>query len=95
MKYLQIPQEQKQGWQRLVFWLALEEWAVEHAPGSFFVWNVKPTVIFGRNQDMEAEVNIPYCLEHGIESAVLPKEGQRYWTLPLLHKERGHSSNCS
>ena len=50
----------------LTFWLALEEWAVENAPGSFFVWNVSPTVIFGRNQDMEAEVNVPYCLEHGI-----------------------------
>ena len=67
MKYLQIPRDQKQGWRRLVFWLAMEEWAVENAPGSFFVWNVRPTVIFGRNQDMEAEVNVPYCLEHGIE----------------------------
>ena len=65
MKLLQLPDNV--GWRRLVFWLAMEEWAVEHAPGSFFVWNVKPTVIFGRNQDMEAEVNIPYCLEHGIE----------------------------
>ena len=55
------------GGRRLVFWLAMEEWAVEHAPDSFFVWSVRPTVIFGRNQDMEAEVNIPYCREHGIE----------------------------
>ena len=67
MRLLRLPEGEDKGWRRLVFWLALEEWAVEHAPGSFFVWNVQPTVIFGRNQDMEAEVNIPYCLEHGIE----------------------------
>ena len=54
-------------YRRLVYWLAMEEWAVEHAPDTFFLWNVRPTVIFGRNQDMEAEVNVPYCLEHGIE----------------------------
>lgn len=64
---LRLPEGSEEGWRRLVFWLALEEWAVEHAPGSFFVWNVRPTVIFGRNQDMEAEVNVPYCQEHGIE----------------------------
>ena len=67
MKMLQLPQGENDGWHRLVFWLAMEEWAVEHNPDSFFVWNVRPTVIFGRNQDMEAEVNIPYCREHGIE----------------------------
>ena len=67
MAWLRLPDDECKGWHRLVFWLALEEWAEENAPGSFFVWNVRPTVIFGRNQDMEAEVNIPYCLEHGIE----------------------------
>ena len=34
--------------------------------GAFFIWQVAPTVIFGRNQDMNAEVNVPYCREHGI-----------------------------
>ena len=33
----------------------------------FFLWQVEPTVIFGRNQVIENEVNIPYCREHGIE----------------------------
>ena len=51
---------------RLVFYLAMEEWAAKHCPDSFFVWSVEPTVIFGRNQDMEAEVNVPYCVGHGI-----------------------------
>lgn len=53
-------------WQRLTFWLAMEEWAATNAPDSMFLWRVRPTVIFGHNQDMEAEVNIPFCREHGI-----------------------------
>lgn len=65
MTYLKLPDNAE--WRRLVFWLALEEWAVENAPDTFFLWNVHPTVIFGRNQYMEAEVNVPYCLEHGVE----------------------------
>lgn len=52
--------------ERLVFYLAMEEWAVENAADTFFIWNVDPTVIFGRNQDMEAEVNVEYCREAGI-----------------------------
>lgn len=31
------------------------------------MWSSRPTVIFGRNQDMEAEVNLPYCRENGVE----------------------------
>ncbi len=34
--------------------------------GAFFIWQVSPTVIFGRNQDMNVEVDVPYCREHGI-----------------------------
>ena len=33
----------------------------------FFLWQVEPTVIFGRHQVIENEVNIPYCREHGIQ----------------------------
>ena len=64
---LRLPWGESNEKRRLVFWLALEEWAVANAPGSFFLWSVRPTVIFGRNQDMEAEVNVPYCLGHNIE----------------------------
>jgi len=32
----------------------------------FFVWQVGPSVIFGRNQLIENEVNLPYCRSHGI-----------------------------
>ena len=33
----------------------------------FFCWRVRPTVIFGRHQQREAEVNEAYCREHGID----------------------------
>lgn len=32
----------------------------------FFTWVVPPTVIYGRHQSREAEVNETYCAEHGI-----------------------------
>ena len=52
---------------RLVFYLAMEEWVCEKLGSGFFLWQVPPTVIFGRNQDIEAEVNIDYCRNNGIE----------------------------
>ncbi|MFA6592862.1 MAG: lipoate protein ligase C-terminal domain-containing protein [Bacteroidales bacterium] len=64
---------------RLVFYLAMEEYVSRHldeilmdrptqngSKEAFFIWQVSPTVIFGRNQVMEAEVNLPYCRENGI-----------------------------
>ena len=36
-------------------------------PEAFFMWQVEPSVIFGRNQVAENEVNVAYCLEHGIK----------------------------
>lgn len=51
---------------RLTFYLAMEEWVCENLREGFFVWQVPPTVIFGRNQDLSSEVNVPYCEEHGI-----------------------------
>lgn len=52
----------------LVFFLAMEEYVARKIEGdSFFVWRVNPTVIIGRNQDLEAEVNLEYCRENRIE----------------------------
>ena len=34
---------------------------------AFFVWRVEPTVIYGRNQVIENEVNLEYCREHGVD----------------------------
>ena len=34
---------------------------------TLFTWIVRPTVIYGRHQSAEVEVNEDYCREHGIE----------------------------
>lgn len=55
---------------RLSFYLAMEEYAARQlrmADDVFFMWQVEPTVIFGRNQVIENEVNIEYCHQHGIQ----------------------------
>lgn len=55
----------------LPFYLAMEEYLLgrmeEGAPDAFFMWQVRPTVIFGRNQIGTREVDLDYCREHGIE----------------------------
>jgi lipoic acid synthetase/lipoate-protein ligase A len=33
----------------------------------FFMWQVEPSVIFGRNQLIENEVNLDFCKKHGIQ----------------------------
>ena len=54
---------------RLVWYLAMEEYMAQHVADQeiFFSWIVSPTVIFGRHQVMEDEVNIPFCHEHGVQ----------------------------
>ncbi len=52
----------------LAFYLAMEEFVAESVEGeAFFVWRVAPTVIIGRNQELEAEVNLEYCREHNVD----------------------------
>ena len=65
MKYITLPDEKVR---RLSFYLAMEEYVARHIsePDCFFMWQVEPCVIFGRNQVVENEVNIDYCREHGI-----------------------------
>lgn len=55
---------------RLPFYLAMEEWAAKRLPADdyFFSWQVNPTVIFGRNQCIDAEVNLDYCRDNNIET---------------------------
>ena len=65
MKYLSLPDNKTR---ILPFYLAMEEFAA-HILGEddiFFMWQVDPTVIFGRNQMIDSEVNVEYCREHGI-----------------------------
>ncbi len=64
MKNIVLPDKKERS---LAFYLAMEEFVAENIEGeALFVWRVKPTVIIGRNQDMEAEANIDYCHEHGV-----------------------------
>lgn len=65
MKNIVLPEVKDRS---LVFFLAMEEFVARAVEGdSFFVWRVNPTVIIGRNQDLEAEVNLEYCSTHGVE----------------------------
>lgn len=52
----------------LPWFLAMEEHlARNYSDEFFFTWAVGPTVIFGRHQIIESEVNLPYCRKRGIE----------------------------
>lgn len=75
MTHIALPSSEQR---RLVWYLAMEEYVAQHlfdlVPPSaiggreaFFIWQVPPTVIFGRNQVMEAEVNLDYCRAHGVQ----------------------------
>ena len=51
----------------LADYLAKEQEMVQHVQEpTLFTWIVKPTVIYGRHQQAEVEVNEAYCAEHGI-----------------------------
>lgn len=66
MKYIALPDKAVR---RLSFYLAMEEYIAHNRPGEdcFFMWQVNPTVIFGRNQLMENEINFDYVRSHRIE----------------------------
>jgi len=65
MKYVSYPHDEVR---RLSFYLATEEYLALAYPADeyFFMWQVEPSVIFGRNQLIENEVNVGYCRENGI-----------------------------
>lgn len=67
MIYVELPPDIAAVPQPLPFYLAMEEHLARAFQGEyFFMWQVQPTVIFGRNQVIDAEVNLPYCHTHGI-----------------------------
>ncbi|MBQ1722988.1 MAG: lipoate--protein ligase family protein, partial [Muribaculaceae bacterium] len=65
MKYLLLPNDATR---ILPFYLAMEEYAARIMADDdiFFMWQPNPTVIFGRNQLIDNEVNLDYCKQHGI-----------------------------
>lgn len=68
MKFVTLPFNNG-AFRPLSFYLAMEEYLASRVvePDCFFLWQVKPSVIFGRNQVMHNEVNTDYCTEHGIK----------------------------
>ena len=76
MKYISLPDEKVRHLisadaptRCLSFYLAMEEFVARrlNEPDCFFMWQVEPSVIFGRNQVVENEVNLDYCTAHGIK----------------------------
>lgn len=65
MKHILLPEP---GEHKLVFYLAMEEFLARQNDDeeAFFIWQVAPTVICGRNQNIEAEVNLDYCHKNRI-----------------------------
>lgn len=70
MIYAELPQSTGPVARPLPFYLAMEEHlARNYRQGEFFfIWQVEPTVIFGRCQNPFAEVNLEYCRENGIHT---------------------------
>ena len=67
MIHIRIPDTPQR---KLSFYLATEEYVARNLnldDDGFFLWQVQPSVIFGRNQDIEVEVNLEYCRQHGIQ----------------------------
>ena len=66
MKHISLPVTTTR---RLSFYLAMEEYVARYMDldDAFFMWQVEPSVIFGRNQLIENEVNIGYCRQNGIQ----------------------------
>jgi lipoate-protein ligase A len=67
MKYIEIPVSDNEP---VVFYLAAEEFVARKMDDNdcFFMWQVAPSVIFGRNQLIENEVNLDYCRKHNIRT---------------------------
>jgi len=66
MKYVTLSESRPR---LLSFYLAMEEYVARYIdePNCFFHWQVEPSVIFGRNQLIENEVNVDYCRSHNIK----------------------------
>lgn len=67
MLYITLPDKKVR---RLSFYLAMEEYVAKNvdADDCFFMWQVEPSVIFGRNQLIENEVNLDFCRKHHIQT---------------------------
>ncbi len=65
MKQLIVPQHKRLSW-----YLATEEYIgrqTDRKEEIIFFWWVRPTVIYGRHQVLENEVNLAYCQSHNVD----------------------------
>ncbi|MGP1492184.1 MAG: lipoyl synthase [Prevotella fusca] len=67
MKYILLPKPDTI--HQLPFYFAVEEYVARHyTDDDYFVgWRVNPTVMLGRNQLIDNEINTDYCKEHKID----------------------------
>ena len=67
MKYILLPKPDTI--HQLPFYFAVEEYVARHYTDDdyFMGWRVSPTVMLGRNQLIDNEVNTDYCKEHKID----------------------------
>ena len=65
--FVELPPETEG--RRAAFYLAAEEYVAEALPtGSyFFTWQLRPTVVMGRNQVAHQEVDLDFCRREGID----------------------------
>lgn len=66
MVYIELPSKKER---KTSFYLAMEEYVAREVEvrDAFFIWQVAPSVIFGRNQSIENEVNTEYCRDNGVQ----------------------------
>ena len=66
MTYVVLPEQQTLP--PITYDFAVEAYVARHFRDDdyFFIWQTKPTVIVGRNQLLQNEVNVDYCREHGV-----------------------------
>lgn len=67
MKYILLPKPDTI--HQLPFYFAVEEYVARHYTDDdyFMGWRVSPTVMLGRNQLIDNEVNTDYCKEHNVD----------------------------
>lgn len=67
MKYILLPHPETI--RPLPFYFAVEEYVARHYTDDdyFMAWRVMPTVMVGRNQLVDNEVNLDYCRQHGVQ----------------------------
>ena len=100
MKFITLPDTKEH---RLTFYLAMEEYVARRLdePDAFFLWQVAPTVIFGRNQVAGNEVNLDYCRQHAISvyrrksggGCVYADEGNLMWSFVTANASVGFAFN--